>query len=109
MADIDINTLLKAETYQGMTDEEINAIIDYKVERAKGDATISKDMEAHQAIMQSLMSAQAESGVTFVGRLGTYRYLDMDVTIREAMTAAEMFLTATASNKPMPAFAVNPT
>lgn len=61
MADIDLDALLKAETYQGMTDEEINAIIDYRVERAKGEATISKDMEAHQAIMQSLMGAQAES------------------------------------------------
>lgn len=62
MADIDIDTLLKAETYQGMTDGEIDAIIDYKVERAKRDATISRDMEAHRAIMRSLMSAQAESG-----------------------------------------------
>ena len=62
MADIDIDALLKSETYQGMTDEEIDAIIDYKVERAKGDATISKDMEAHQAIMRSLMGAQAASG-----------------------------------------------
>lgn len=61
MADIDIDTLIKAETYQGMTDEEIDAIIDYKVERAKRDATISKDMEAHQEIMRSLMGAQAES------------------------------------------------
>ena len=62
MTDIDLNALLKAETYQGMTDEEIDAIIDYKVERAKVDATISKDMEAHQAIMRSLMGAQSESG-----------------------------------------------
>lgn len=62
MADIDLNALLKAETYQGMTDEEIDAIIDYKVERAKSDATISKDMEAHREIMQELMNAQAESG-----------------------------------------------
>lgn len=61
MADIDLDALLKAETYQGMTDKEIDAIIDYRVERAKGDATISKDMEAHQAIMRSLMGAQAES------------------------------------------------
>lgn len=61
MADIDIDSLLKAETYQGMTDEEIDAIIDYKVERAKGDATISKDMEAHQELMRALMGAQAES------------------------------------------------
>lgn len=62
MADIDVDTLLKAETYQGMTDEEIDAIIDYKVERAERDATISKDMEAHRAIMRSLMGARAESG-----------------------------------------------
>lgn len=61
MADIDIDALLRAETYQGMTDEEIDAIVDYRVERAKCEATISKDMEAHRAIMRSLMGAQAES------------------------------------------------
>ena len=62
MADIDLDALLRAETYQGMTDEEIDAIIDYKVERAKSDATISKDMESHRALMKALMAAQAESG-----------------------------------------------
>ena len=36
--------------------------------------------------------AEAETGVTFVGRLGTYRYLDMDVTIREALDTAKVFL-----------------
>lgn len=61
MADIDLDALLRAETYQGMTDEEIGAIIDYRVERAKSDATISKDMEAHRALMKELMGAQAES------------------------------------------------
>lgn len=63
MADIDLDALLKAETYQGMTDEEIDAIIDYRVERAKSEATISRDMEEHRAIMRSLMGAQAESSV----------------------------------------------
>ena len=32
--------------------------------------------------------------MTFIGRLGTYRYLDMDVTIREALTVAEASLKA---------------
>lgn len=36
--------------------------------------------------------ARTERGVTFVGRLGTYRYLDMDVTIREALTTARAYL-----------------
>lgn len=62
MAQIDLDALLKAETYQGMTDEEIDAIMEYRVDRAKSDATISKDMEAHREIMRALMGAQAESG-----------------------------------------------
>ena len=33
--------------------------------------------------------AAAEENVTFVGRLGTYRYMDMDVTIREALNIAK--------------------
>jgi len=33
--------------------------------------------------------ATKTNGVTFVGRLGTYRYLDMDVTIKEALQTAE--------------------
>ncbi len=43
-------------------------------------------------------------GVTFVGRLGTYRYLDMDVTIREAMDTAETFLETARKGETMPAF-----
>lgn len=35
--------------------------------------------------------AKAEPKVTFVGRLGTYRYMDMDVTIRAAMDLASCF------------------
>ena len=48
--------------------------------------------------------AEVEGGVTFVGRLGTYRYLDMDVTIREALDAGRLFLTKLATGQPMPAF-----
>ena len=38
--------------------------------------------------------ARAEEGVSFLGRLGTYRYLDMDVTIREALDFARGFVIA---------------
>ncbi|MCX2975578.1 UDP-galactopyranose mutase [Halieaceae bacterium IMCC8485] len=51
-----------------------------------------------------IKKARAEPGVSFVGRLGTYRYLDMDVTIAEAMHLAESFLELTAKNNPVPAF-----
>lgn len=36
--------------------------------------------------------AAQELNVTFVGRLGTYRYLDMDVSIREALDTAGRYL-----------------
>ena len=36
--------------------------------------------------------AENESKTTFIGRLGTYRYLDMDVTIAEALAVAKDFL-----------------
>lgn len=71
MADIDLNALLKADTYQGMTDEEIDAIIDYKVERAKIHATISEDMKAHQEIMKGLMDAQSKSSAEVFASFGT--------------------------------------
>ena len=49
--------------------------------------------------------ASNEKNITFVGRLGTYRYLDMDVTIREALDSARLFLTAKAD---IPVFAAPP-
>lgn len=52
--------------------------------------------------------AQAEQNVTFVGRLGTYRYLDMDVTIREALDTGRSFLAHTRAGTRMPAFALAP-
>jgi UDP-galactopyranose mutase len=51
--------------------------------------------------------AKSETGVTFVGRLGTYRYLDMDVTIREALDTARLYLARKAENAAMPTF-LNP-
>lgn len=52
--------------------------------------------------------AENSKGVTFVGRLGTYRYLDMDVTIREALDTARNFLQLDQYNKGIPAFFVRP-
>lgn len=52
--------------------------------------------------------ANAEQNVTFIGRLGTYRYLDMHVTIAEALNAATLFLGARGTDEIMPAFCVDP-
>ena len=52
--------------------------------------------------------ARAERGVTFLGRLGTYRYLDMDATIHEALGLVDALIAAIGEGRPMPAFAVDP-
>ena len=43
------------------------------------------------ALADYVAAAQQETGVTFVGRLGTCRYLDMDVTIREALDCTRIY------------------
>jgi UDP-galactopyranose mutase len=52
--------------------------------------------------------ARATPGVSFIGRLGTYRYLDMDVTIGEALRAAEKTIELIATGRAIPAFFVDP-
>lgn len=52
--------------------------------------------------------ARAEQKTTFVGRLGTYRYLDMHVTIAEALDVSERYLACLQSGEAMPAFNVDP-
>jgi UDP-galactopyranose mutase len=47
-------------------------------------------------------------GVSFLGRLGTYRYLDMDVTIREAMDAATLTLQHLREGTAPPPFFLDP-
>lgn len=49
--------------------------------------------------------ARAEPGVTFVGRLGTYRYLDMHVVVGEALDLAARYL---ARHAGVGAFAADP-
>lgn len=52
--------------------------------------------------------AERTPGVTFVGRLGTYRYLDMDVTIREALDTGDAVLACLNSGRSVPAFLTSP-
>ena len=51
---------------------------------------------------------RGEANVTFVGRLGTYRYLDMDVSIAEALAVARRFVDARRGGDEMPRFSVDP-
>lgn len=59
-------------------------------------------------LAQYVACAQAEDHVTFLGRLGTYRYLDMDVCIREALDCARAHVQARKAGMRPPVFSVPP-
>jgi UDP-galactopyranose mutase len=65
-------------------------------------------VEEKEQLAQYVTRAEKEEGVTFVGRLGTYRYLDMDVTIREALDTARLYLSTLSDSARMPAFLHRP-
>jgi UDP-galactopyranose mutase len=66
-------------------------------------------MADEKALLQRYVErASEEQNVTFVGRLGTYRYLDMDVTIREALDTADAYLGSAAGQGQLGAFFVTP-
>ena len=52
--------------------------------------------------------ARRERNVTFVGRLGTYRYIDMHVTIAEALDVAQHYAQSLAAGMPPGSFVVDP-
>ncbi len=61
-----------------------------------------------EQLLNYVQLARNAKGVTFIGRLGTYRYLDMDVTIHEALLASKAMLDCLAKQQPLPSFSIDP-
>jgi UDP-galactopyranose mutase len=75
------------------THEKTVAFREYSKETADDDTPYyPKNLPADQALYQRYCElAQTRPAVTFIGRLGTYRYLDMDASIADAQAIAERF------------------
>jgi UDP-galactopyranose mutase len=67
-----------------------------------------RQMEEQAMLGKYVALAKTEPNISFVGRLGTYRYLDMDVTIAEALFAASEYLSLRSESQPIPSFFVAP-
>ena len=65
-------------------------------------------VEEKAQLLEYVQLARAQRGVTFLGRLGTYRYLDMDVTIHEALKVADVAKQSILDGSPIPAFVADP-
>jgi UDP-galactopyranose mutase len=57
-----------------------------------------------QLLMEYRRAAEKLCGVSFVGRLGTYRYLDMDAVIDEALSFSSLFIESRKKGAPPPLF-----
>ena len=93
-------------------EEHDGSVLYREVPRLCGDGDIPYypiRLLAEKALLRDYVeAAQAVDNVTFAGRLGTYRYLDMDVTIREALDAAADWLAARAEGHRPPVFSQAP-
>jgi UDP-galactopyranose mutase len=83
---------------------------EYARECVNGDIPYYPIRLAHDKALLSkyLARARETERVSFLGRLGTYRYLDMDVTIREALNASAIVRDALAQGRPLPPFFLDP-
>ena len=70
MAEIDLNALLKAETYQGMTDEEIERVMTYRERMA---ALIERNSGAAKAIEQAQRSAEERASAQYEQAQANFR------------------------------------
>lgn len=62
----DINTLLGLATYQGMTDEEIELIIDYKIARAINSAEMTARLNAMTVRAQQIIADNAANAAAML-------------------------------------------
>ena len=66
-------------------------------------------LEGDKSLLQQYVGlADQEQGVTFTGRLATYRYLDMHVVIGESLDLAARLISGSDGTRDWPSFSVRP-
>lgn len=83
---------------------------EYAKETCFGDVPYyPKRLSADREILERYVQrAKREKSVSFIGRLGTYRYIDMHQVIAETLSFSESWLLAQRNSLPLPVFSVPP-
>ena len=63
-----------------------------------------RQVKEKELLQKYVERANQEKDNTFVGRLGTYRYLDLNVTVAEALKVRRQFIQLTNEKKEIPSF-----
>lgn len=80
--------------------------VEYSKETAEGDVPYyPKRMDVDKALLKLYRGmAEQQNNTSFIGRLATYRYMDMQHVIEEAINFAQLFALNLQSNQPLPVF-----
>lgn len=85
-----------------------NTIVSYEYSKETGAEDIpyypKRLPEDKEVLERYRRLAEGAARISFLGRLGTYRYLDMDKVIAEALDFARRFLTAQRNEESIPVF-----
>ena len=105
-------TRVSEHKYLSPWDEATGSVVFHEYSRdAKRDDVLYYPLrlvDDKETLARYVELAEGERGVTFAGRLGTYRYLDMDVCVAEARRTATAYLDAAAAGTEAPAFVHRP-
>ena len=90
--------------------EQTYVSVEYSKETGSDDIPYyPKRLQADRQLLEAyLQDAQTQQAVSFIGRLGTYRYMDMHQVIGEALEMGERCVEAIAASRPLPTFPVPP-
>lgn len=69
----DLNTLINLDTYQGMTDEEIELIINYKIESKVRERIIEASKTLNTLKMEAILQQNVESSQRAMSMLQSIR------------------------------------
>lgn len=83
---------------------------EFSKETGEGDLPYyPKRLAADRLVLHRYLErAKHEQGVSFIGRMGTYRYLDMDQVIAETLEFSRAWLDAESNGRPPPIFSSPP-
>ena len=90
--------------------EQTYVSVEYSKETGSDDIPYyPKRLRADRDLLEAyLQDAQTQPAVSFIGRLGTYRYMDMHQVIGEALELGKRCVEAVGASRPLPTFPVPP-
>lgn len=94
----------KTSAFKEFSKETEDGDIPYYPKRLAADKSILTKYRALAEREAAKAQTEGQCGVSFLGRLATYRYMDMETVIGEALEFSDSFTAAWRAKRPLPVF-----